>query len=70
MLKATTAFEDPHLESLLTALESNRRGFMAAATTVGFALAVGPVNAQAVIRTSADDGWTHMLAWFKAHGVA
>lgn len=48
------AFADPHLESLLPPIRSNRRGFVAAATTVGFALAAGPVNAQSVIRTPAD----------------
>ncbi len=50
----STTFADPHLESLLPPVQSNRRGFMAAATTVGFALAAGPVNAQSVIRTPAD----------------
>ncbi len=50
----STTFGDPHLESLLPATQSNRRGFLAAASTVGFALAAGPVNAQSVIRTSAD----------------
>ena len=55
MLQDTTAFADPHLESLLPAVKSGRRGFIAAATSVvGFALAAGPVNAQSVIRTSAD----------------
>jgi len=49
-----TAFADPHLESLLPPVRSSRRGFVAAATTVGFALAAGPVNAQSVIRTTAD----------------
>ncbi|MBY0412421.1 MAG: dienelactone hydrolase family protein [Burkholderiaceae bacterium] len=49
-----TPFADPHLESLLPATQSNRRGFLAAASTVGFALAAGPVNAQSVIRTPAD----------------
>ncbi len=50
-----TTFADPHLESLLPAVMSGRRGFIAAATSVvGFALAAGPVNAQSVIRTSAD----------------
>ena len=47
-------FADAHLESLLPATQSNRRGFLAAASTVGFALAAGPVNAQSVIRTPAD----------------
>jgi len=50
----TTTFADPHLESLLPKTESSRRGFLAAASTVGFALAAGPVQAQSVIRTSAD----------------
>lgn len=54
MLQNPPSFADPHLESLLPDVQSNRRGFMAAATTVGFALAAGPVNAQSVIRTSAD----------------
>ncbi len=47
-------FADPHMDSLMPAIESNRRGFLAAASTVGFALAAGPVQAQSVIRTSAD----------------
>ena len=47
-------FADPHLASLLPATQSNRRGFLAAASTAGFALAAGPVNAQSVIHTSAD----------------
>lgn len=50
----STTFDDPHLESLLPATQSNRRGFLAAATTLGFAIAAGPVNAQSVIRTSTD----------------
>ena len=50
----STPFADAHLESLLPATQSNRRGFLAAASTVGFALAAGPVNAQSVIRTPAD----------------
>ncbi len=54
MQQDQTAFADPHLESLLPPVRSNRRGFVAAATTVGFALAAGPVNAQSVIRTPAD----------------
>ena len=54
MQKDNTAFADPHMESLLPAIQSNRRGFLAAASTVGFALAAGPVQAQSVIRTSAD----------------
>jgi len=54
MLNESTPFADAHLESLLPPVQSNRRGFIAAATTVGFALAAGPVNAQSVIRTSAD----------------
>ncbi len=48
------AFADPHLDSLLPAIQSNRRGFLAAASTVGFALAAGPVQAQSVIHTPAD----------------
>lgn len=48
-------FSDPHLESLLPAVQSSRRGCVAAVTgVVGFALAAGPVNAQSVIRTPAD----------------
>ena len=55
MLRDPPTFADPHLESLLPAVQSGRRGFIAAATSiVGFALAAGPVNAQSVIRTSAD----------------
>lgn len=55
MLQDPTTFADSHLESLLPAVQSSRRGFMAAATTVvGFALAAGPVNAQSVIHTSAE----------------
>jgi len=55
MLRDTTRFSDPHLESLLPAVQSGRRGFVAAATTiVGFALAAGPVNAQSLIQTPAD----------------
>ena len=54
MRNESTPFADPHLESLLPAVQSNRRGFIAAASTVGFALAAGPVHAQSVIRTSAD----------------
>ncbi len=55
MLQDQTTFSDPHLESLLPAVLSGRRGFIAAATSVvGFALAAGPVNAQSVIRTPAD----------------
>ena len=50
----STTFADPHLESLLPATQSNRRGFLAGASTAGFALAAGPVNAQSLIRTSAD----------------
>ena len=50
----TSTFADPQLESLLPATTSGRRGFLAAASTVGFALAAGPVQAQSVIRTSAD----------------
>jgi carboxymethylenebutenolidase len=50
----STTFADPHLESLLPATQSNRRGFLVAASTAGFALAAGPVNAQSVISTSAD----------------
>ena len=50
----STPFADPHLESLLPATQSNRRGFLAAASTAGFALAAGPVNAQSVVRTPAD----------------
>ncbi|HRA62553.1 MAG TPA: dienelactone hydrolase family protein [Burkholderiaceae bacterium] len=50
----TSTFADPQLESLLPATASGRRGFLAAASTVGFALAAGPVQAQSVIRTSAD----------------
>jgi len=42
------------MESLLPAVRSSRRGFVAAASFAGFALAAGPVNAQSVIRTSAD----------------
>ncbi len=47
-------FADPHLESLLPAVQSNRRGFIAAASGAGFALATGPVNAQSVIHTPAE----------------
>lgn len=55
MLCDTTELSDPHLESLRPALQSNRRGFMAAATSVvAYALATGPVNAQSVIRTAVD----------------
>ncbi len=54
MQNDNTAFADPHMESLLPAIQSNRRGFLAAASTVGFALAAGPVQAQSVIRTPAD----------------
>lgn len=50
--KAT--FADPHMVSLFPAIQSNRRGFLAAASSVGFALAAGPVQAQSVIRTPAD----------------
>lgn len=55
MQDTSTPFADPHLESLLPQVQSNRRGFMAAASVAGFALAAGPVNAQSVIRTS-DEG--------------
>lgn len=44
----STTFADPHLESLLLATQSNRRGFLAGASTAGFALAAGPVNAQSL----------------------
>ncbi len=54
MQKEASIFADPHLESLLPPVQSSRRGFMAAATTVGFALAAGPVQSQTVIRTPAD----------------
>ncbi|MEP6969360.1 MAG: dienelactone hydrolase family protein [Betaproteobacteria bacterium] len=55
MLQGPTTFADPHLESLFPAVQSRRRGFMAAATTVvGFALAAGPVNAQSAIHTPAE----------------
>ncbi len=55
MQQEESTFADPHLESLLPAVQSSRRGFMAAAaTTVGFALAAGPVQSQTVIRTPAD----------------
>lgn len=54
MQQESSTFADPHLESLLPPVQSSRRGFMAAATTVGFALAAGPVQSQTVIRTSAD----------------
>lgn len=54
MQQDPATFADPHLASLLPAVQSSRRGFMAAATTVGFALATGPVHAQSVIRTPAD----------------
>ncbi len=47
-------FADPHLNSLLPPVQSSRRGFIAAASVAGFALATGPVNAQSVIRTTAD----------------
>ncbi len=46
-------FADPHLNSLLPAVTPSRRGFIAASGSLGFALAAGPVNAQA-IRTPAD----------------
>lgn len=54
MQQESSTFADPHLESLLPPVQSSRRGFMAAATTVGFALAAGPVQSQTVISTSAD----------------
>ncbi len=54
MFNDKATFADPHMESLLPAIQSNRRGFLAAASTVGFALAAGPVQAQSVISTPAD----------------
>ena len=55
MLQDQDQFADPHLESLLPPVQSNRRAFIAASTSaVGFALAAGPINAQSVIRTPAD----------------
>ena len=53
MLNEKQTFADPQLESLLPAVRSNRRGFIAA-SAAGFALAAGPLNAQAVIKTPAD----------------
>lgn len=46
--------DDKHLDSLLPPLRLNRRGFMATAIASGFAAAAGPVNAQSVIKTSAE----------------
>ena len=54
MLPESATFADPHLESLLPAVKPSRRGFIAASGAVGFALAAGPLNAQALITTSAE----------------
>lgn len=54
MLQDPPRFEDSQLESLLPPVVPSRRGFMAAGGLAGFALAAGPLNAQSVIRTSAD----------------
>jgi carboxymethylenebutenolidase len=54
MLNTQEQFTDPHMESLLPAQKPSRRGFIAAGSLAGFALAAGPVNAQSVIRTPAD----------------
>lgn len=55
MLRDEDKFADPHMESLLPAVKPSRRGFIAASGSLGFALAAGPLNAQSVIRTSADN---------------
>src|SRR5437660_12390973 len=47
-------FDDPHLESLLPRVPFTRRGFIASSLASGFALAAGPVVAQAAIITPAD----------------
>ena len=54
MLNEKDSFADPQMESLLPPQKSSRRGFIAASAGAGFALAAGPINAQSVIRTSAD----------------
>lgn len=54
MDERTSAFPDPHLESLLPEVPFNRRGFLASGASVGFAVAAGPVMAQTVINTPAD----------------
>jgi carboxymethylenebutenolidase len=47
-------FDDPHLESLLPAIPTSRRGFLAGGAGAGFALAAGPLAAQTAIQTPAD----------------
>ena len=54
MLQEQETFADPHMNSLLPTVTPSRRGFIAASTSLGFALAAGPLNAQSVIRTSAE----------------
>ena len=54
MLDEKNHFADSHMESLLPAQKPSRRNFIAASAGAGFALAAGPINAQSVIRTSAD----------------
>lgn len=54
MLTEKDRFADSHMESLLPAQKPSRRGFIAASAGAGFALAAGPINAQSVIRTSAE----------------
>ena len=54
MLHEQENFADPHMNSLLPALAPSRRGFITAGTSLGFALAAGPLNAQSAIHTPAD----------------
>lgn len=54
MLNESDTFADTQLESLLPAVKPSRRGFLASSGAVGFALAAGPLNAQALITTSAE----------------
>jgi len=53
MLRDPTTFADPQLESLLPSVRPSRRGFIAAGSSLGFALAAGPLQAQTVITTPA-----------------